>query len=1143
MENDQDARLGTILIVEVAKDDLSTGIAYSKRTGYIIDDIAIFVSRHFHSDTLSQYDEIRLLSFFTKRPTEDGLLLLKKYARHDSMSTTYGSMGSYTQRYPFGIPNLAYCYKGNLTLRHYALVFFALVERYARLLYDKTVVIRAIKKGFVKGFAVHYNNLQFVVDTSDENVLQSSMRRLINSINNFKEVTQRKDPFNYLEKFYVKLDELTGELSTIEISSVLWRDNPVSIRQDLNRVIDNIYTDYDILEAMIKKRFDVPLLQFMHHLYQRIEQGSENEVPIDWYISLLVKSGFFEALRLMDGSASIIHLVKSDDPEIQFIRSLYDLSLRTSCRREPDSNLFRFSAIRSPYKSPIGSIWTFVNATIMAFRNQLATFLYVRNYKDLIQESVSTIPGVWLNRLWESLSPMKPTIQEPLMDYDYVFDSGNNKREEEEEEEEEAIIVINQPKELTPLEKLLKKVIDVYTKKDIRLRETLIDDIADLDDANQFLVSLENIILNVEGDREKLRTIIDKYGADMLYQIYVKTRDYPSVDVSVWLRYARVINLQYRFNISGLAMGDDFFERIQEDEGMLTFLENIPLDDTNVVILQSIVDKYDTMMLYEIYKRYYRGIKKKDISFGIQAWRTYAMTLDPNANPDSPSSSKRRLWKGSFNHVMVRDIYINSERIFNDLPLANRVSFDLKELINTTDEEKGVLVYDASNECRFFKTYTEGYFVGNGTFGFAILYRFARGIPFVVVKFQENNEMNKRGSVDKRMVGSVVERNMMLKIQQMYRPRSMMNNMFHHIAVYDYARCKFSPVTRVFERLRDRGSNRRLMNYCEKAENQSMCHNNKIQREMDMIIMEYVENGTLESFVIANNPTNASSQPFDMRLFIHITIQVLGYLYTLYKLSWFTHNDLKTDNIFINHVDVAYAPKYMVYNLPEMEEPFILETTGFVCKVADLGKSSAIPETSAQFDVENFMLSYLQLTLSTHSDGNMSGVTYLFHNAVFLKFIIKNIREVRYARYDYQENTNNPCMGNKDARHTFICYDILHSFFTYILNASVLNDEASLSRMVTDDITKALIVNHVITSKMNTDPLINACLNFVFKNNDLYRYTSPVPKHHKLAYPNLFKYIREHNTEITSEMILNDSFRRKFNPKEEDMIVMNDYKK
>lgn len=453
-----------------------------------------------------------------------------------------------------------------------------------------------------------------------------------------------------------------------------------------------------------------------------------------------------------------------------------------------------------------------------------------------------------------------------------------------------------------------------------------------------------------------------------------------------------------------------------------------------------------------------------------------------------------------------------------------------------------------STVCEFFDQYSEGYFVGHGTFGFALLYRIDRGARFestLAVKFQANTELTKRGPTENRVTGAVQERDAMIRVQNAWQinKEALELEFYHHIAVRDYSRCYFDVEDRVFSKLLNK-KDPKVTNYVEKRrlEKDDVLFQGR-SVEMDMTVMDYVKNGSLQTFIDYNH--SDFNEPFNMPLFVHCLIQVAGYLSALYTNLGFVHNDVTNNNILVHHIEKAdnglimvdilqkKSPakeqktlvKNLVYNVNvgvDERISFVIPYLGILFKVADLGKARnntpSKQENTPCFDMENLLLIYLQEVIHIHIARTGKAMPYLRKNSEFVSFILGLLRNKDQAERDYFNGrlmTEVPDSDSKEhidrKNSTFFYHSIIEALEHIIAHPDA---DPSTETFVTDEMVERLkqVLPDEEKPKVRKDEasVLHYCISEVYMKNDLWRVVRPpMPSYHANCYARLFNTIKE----------------------------------
>jgi serine/threonine protein kinase len=925
------------------------------------------------------------------------------------------------------------------------------------------------------------------------------------------------------------------------------------------------------MEVLFLTPLDAHLDLFVSLLKRRMNvEGGNPSMETHVYIGLLVQSGLFEVFlaHVGDNLSSVRAMKKPPSMNSAhwfFLQQLASIVHKTKCRREEGEALYRFRGIQSPYLAE-NRLWTYVGDTEAVFLNQLVVFLYAQNkekYDGLLEERHNgPIPFSILEGLIALLPPVRgsrqyriPLPESPAYCFEIDYQSPVIHYIEDAigvEEEEEEDIITEYVAELVvdPVAEIKK----AYLAYHIELGDVLFDAIDD----NAFIAFLGAIALENEENVETLILLVKLYEAPILYQLYQHGVDIATINTE-WLKEA----LKIKFSASNVLDANDMlYRRVTGAENASFYALLASITDTR--LLKSIAEQYGSMMLYAVYK----ARSEVDVSKWFQDAYSINQAAQPPRNPKA-----KRVWSGTGNRVMERDIYVENEKALitgdSTVPPADfyfRTRVDKNEtIVNAknkaiiTENEKNKALanpdplyeydYEVIPSSEFFKIYGYGYFLGSGSFGAVILYRFTsknRNKTLYAVKFLENEgEMDPFG----KPLASVMERDSLLFIQKIYHSHdseAIGPHFYHHVGLRDYARSRFNPREDIFTKLRiNQHDDPRLNQYCLKKDQRNMCGDDKTLRRMDMLVMEYAQNSTLDSFIVLNQ---TAGERFNMPLFVHTTIQVLGFTYALFKNGHLVHNDLKMENILIDAVtteseankNVTAPASYMLYN-NHTSTPFILEMAGFICKVSDWGHARRRRHHSPnpQFDVEEFLLSYMQVLLGINASkvNGIAAITYFFENKAFLKFVLANIRPLLDID-DLYTSKDNPGSKEPHTPMALLAYTTLHGAIKYIIDASASSD---LGAVFSDNVKKELRTKEFIPKKREDEPapdqIINLCLTYVYQHSAAWRYIQPIPDNYKRAYHRLFDYIMLHYP----DMVLNDAFRATYAPQDADMRLMNDY--
>lgn len=470
------------------------------------------------------------------------------------------------------------------------------------------------------------------------------------------------------------------------------------------------------------------------------------------------------------------------------------------------------------------------------------------------------------------------------------------------------------------------------------------------------------------------------------------------------------------------------------------------------------------------------------------------------------------------------------------------------------DEEARIMDnYTPENAKAFFDVYKNGYFIANGTYGFTVLYRFDARPNNVIVKFQTNKPQNTHRLPDlTKEIGAIIERKFMISIRDGWIGNRDDDNtpnveeFHHHIKILDYTKCRLNVKNLVYDKLYNKDSDDTKRYYAELQKKHSVMWTEPfMERDMDMMIMEFVPNGSLANFIAYNH--SDVNEPFNMSLFLSCIIQISGYLHAIYKNLFIVHNDVTPNNILISRVRNK-AIRYLTYRIDDKDTRFVIPNPGFLCKVADFGKAQMGGEMTPCFDVENLILSYLWFVMFKLMDARKDAFTYLCENPTFVSFVLRQLRTVKEARHDYRApelyvTPKNPreIAADEDTRNRYIafyCYSVIIDAFTYMVQLKN-NVNATKPYVFTNTI---MIDNLIEYGIIKAGPVLEAmvlynCIEYVYQKNHLWIDITPVPDYHINSYTRLFASIRK----ALPGIVFDDAFKKENNVKDDEVVFMNNY--
>ncbi len=693
------------------------------------------------------------------------------------------------------------------------------------------------------------------------------------------------------------------------------------------------------------------------------------------------------------------------------------------------------------------------------------------------------------------------------------------------------------------------------------------------EDKEKFLVFLSKI-----KDHKEMSTLkrwISNHGENVIMDIYDKwfryrKKPYDTVNLSQYDDLISITMLQNRVKSRHMVLSDQFYlyleKKIDKGRSILTAIL-----DVEALPLREFIRVHGEWSICVV-------LEKRLLP--IHLWSTLTDVKTSLKHYEAKTLECMALLPGAMQHL----VGIKKESAYlydhDHAPLDPTTQpSELFRVAVDKEERRKNISYNASDECDFFNTYQNGYYVGSGTFGFVVLYRFEKengNMPSVVaVKFQPNIELTKRGKSDSRRIGAVDERNIMLAIQRAWVLNRKDKRFYHHIEVFDYAKCKFNPNERVYNTFFNKKDDvvesfyKKLNHIDETGYIHPMRPDNPEQLEMDMTVMSYALNGSL-SDLIAFNHRNYT-EPFNMPLFINVIIQVSGYLYSLYDNLGIVHHDITPSNILIQQVDnnTIKFLSYRVSNNPKT--PFlVIPYPGFVCKVADYGKAYMGRDwVNPCFDVENLVLAYLQwvlsaqLTLNGEKDTKLDPVAYLYKNPDIVYFLLKVIRTKEQAAIDYdvegerrnkKEKEPQPVLEEGEIReedemahlpmdketiarrNTLFCYRLVYDAFMHVIAVKEKKPNTKKT-FLTAEIVQTLKKAGLIDKHDDEITVFMTCLNEIYMHNDLWRAIYPLEVYHTNAYTRLFDAIRE----FYPNVVMDNAFIEENN--EFTVMMMNDYSK
>lgn len=564
-----------------------------------------------------------------------------------------------------------------------------------------------------------------------------------------------------------------------------------------------------------------------------------------------------------------------------------------------------------------------------------------------------------------------------------------------------------------------------------------------------------------------------------------------------------------------------------KDESFVSFLEHIIDDKRHNDRVIRIIQHYTEYILISIYNSDY--YKKKNVNHSIIDSKVWYGILYAEID------NKKKAFILDDNDIyMIKNQsikLINREKDIPKMTLMNeqRMKFTYHKPLPETENiyiNKDAYIED------LFKTYHSGYFVGGKTSGTIVMYPFImrdfvyikeedevdkekkekeelalymnkikddidimKDIRKVVIKYQPSHH-NNMGDKE-RTIMVLIQKKKQEQVNKTRKAAMLLSSiLYHHIYVYDYTKCTLNPKINIEDNIFNIDEWRK---YCDRNKDKTICYNKSL--DMDLIFMEYIENGIFADFIEVNYAYSITYQdkPFNMNLLIHSIIQITSYLYSLYKSLQLVHKDLKLDNLFVQYIPYNQINRYLVkeskkpkvkiedvedeedttqikkiymkYDIEGMDS-FILEYKEYIIKVGDYGLSTlnytALNEnikkerglqttfsdintkTEVYKDIDILVLLSLQKIIHVHQKGAMffsknpslELANFLHDNYELLMFVtsvtrINNIVQLT-KDYEYSRNKMKNDEQLKQLEGLFYVYNLLTTIFTYLLT-NVMN--------------------------------------------------------------------------------------------------------
>ena len=168
-----------------------------------------------------------------------------------------------------------------------------------------------------------------------------------------------------------------------------------------------------------------------------------------------------------------------------------------------------------------------------------------------------------------------------------------------------------------------------------------------------------------------------------------------------------------------------------------------------------------------------------------------------------------------------------------------------------------------------------------------------------------------------------------------WRAKHRASNVCNHVRLFDFVRCAFNPVEVFTPLLRED-------DYADTSKRILPDRHD----EWQIMVLEYADSGTLDSFITDRNPKNTLAMA-SWEGFAGVTIQVLGHIESL-RGAQYTHHDVKPLNILLSAISPQrkcgyFAYKDVAYDAKEGQRRTLYVPVwgiGYVAKLSDTGLSA-----------------------------------------------------------------------------------------------------------------------------------------------------------------------------------------------------------
>ena len=460
--------------------------------------------------------------------------------------------------------------------------------------------------------------------------------------------------------------------------------------------------------------------------------------------------------------------------------------------------------------------------------------------------------------------------------------------------------------------------------------------------------------------------------------------------------------------------------------------------------------------------------------------------------------------------------------------------------------------YNKNNANHFFDAYdTSCYFIGGGSYGFVVLYQFTqeegRTDTSLAIKYQVWD-----GHTDSLFGNNVMtrgqrERKLMIYIDDEWHTKEAYHakerKMYHHVSLIDYAKSSFNLKTRVVDKFKNTASDMKFNDYKKRNPHFDLLMDTRRQDNVDIIVMDFVKNGTMAHFIRSNN--TREFDPLNTGLCYHIIVQVAAYMHSLYVNLGITHNDISTNNVMIQRVK-APGIRFLSYNVPvdavsKELKTIVIPHIDYVCKLIDWGmgvkkSEDGVVDVNPFLDVQNLLLCVIWSLLieradPDYMDAKLDSIAYLRRYPTIVSVVLSVIRTKEEMKTDCKHIET----SKSHIRIITLYETLLEALSDVEKNSSV--DAEFLTKERRDEYTVLNLLPGENIYEMGDAEFIRKCIDEVYKTNAEWSPGCKIQSYHSDCYARLFRKFLDDS--VVS--VLDANFLMSTNANIHQIMRMNDY--